>query len=133
MNLGGPRQGPASTRAGVLFAAFRNSLRGLGFAVRSERAVRQELVILALGIPGALLITDQLWTRVALVGVLLVLMAVELLNTAIEKLCDHVTPSRHPQIGTVKDLGSAAVFCALTLAALVWLAAGAEALLQRWP
>ncbi len=50
-------------------------------------------------------------------------MAVELLNTAIEKLADHVTPERNPKIGVLKDYGSAAVFCALSLAALVWIAA----------
>jgi diacylglycerol kinase (ATP) len=51
-------------------------------------------------------------------------MAVELLNTAIEKLCDHVTPERHEQVRAIKDMGSAAVFCALALAALLWGAAG---------
>jgi diacylglycerol kinase (ATP) len=49
-------------------------------------------------------------------------MAVELLNTGLEKLADHVTPEWHPRIGMVKDCGSAAVFCTLCLAALVWIA-----------
>jgi len=46
-----------------------------------------------------------------------------LLNTAIEKLSDHVTPEHHIQIGIIKDAASAAVFCLLLLAGLVWLAA----------
>ena len=129
MNLNEPRSGAASPRSGLLFSAFGNSLRGLGLAARSERAVRQELILLAVAVPAALLITDQLWTRVGLVGVLLIVMAIELLNTGLEKLCDHVTPTHHPQIGAVKDLGSAAVFCGLLLATLVWAAALMEALL----
>jgi diacylglycerol kinase (ATP) len=58
-----------------------------------------------------------------MIGTLLVVLAVELLNTAIEKLSDHVTREQHPDIGMIKDFGSAAVFCALCLAGLVWLAA----------
>jgi len=44
-------------------------------------------------------------------------------NTAVEKLADHVTPEEHDEIRRIKDFGSAAVFCALCLAGLVWLAA----------
>jgi diacylglycerol kinase (ATP) len=58
-----------------------------------------------------------------MVGVLLVLLAVELLNTAIEKLADHVTPEMNPKIGLIKDFGSAAVFCLLALSGLIWAAA----------
>jgi diacylglycerol kinase (ATP) len=43
-------------------------------------------------------------------------LAVELLNTAIEKLADHITREQHPEIGVIKDFGSAAVFCVLRLA-----------------
>jgi len=48
---------------------------------------------------------------------------VELLNTAIEKLADYVTREQHAEIRRIKDFGSAAVFCAICLAGLVWLAA----------
>lgn len=109
-------------------AAFRNSCAGLSVAMRSERAVRQELVALVIAIPAALIVGQTLWTRVALIGVVLALLAVELLNTCVEKLCDHVTPDLHPQIKIVKDMGSAAVLAALALAALVWIAAIAERL-----
>lgn len=51
-----------------------------------------------------------------MIGVLLVVLAIELLNTAIEKLSDHVTPEHNRHIGMIKDFGSAAVFCALWLA-----------------
>jgi diacylglycerol kinase (ATP) len=111
----------------ALVAAFLNSLRGFSFAARSERAIRQELVVLAIAVPAALILSSHLWVRVALIGSILVVLAVEFLNTAVEKLCDYVHPQHHPQIGQVKDIGSAAVFCALVLAALIWGAALVEA------
>lgn len=123
--MSGPAQG-RGVRA--LAGAFANSLAGLSHALRTERAVRQEAFALALAVPLAFVIGAGLWQRVALVGVVLLVLAAELLNTSIEKLADHVTPEIHPQIKIVKDLGSAAVLCALALAGLVWLAAVAERL-----
>jgi diacylglycerol kinase (ATP) len=58
-----------------------------------------------------------------MIGVLLLVICVELLNTGLEKLADHVTPEWNDQIGFIKDIGSAAVFCILVLAFLVWAAA----------
>jgi diacylglycerol kinase (ATP) len=106
-----------------LYLATLNSLRGLYFAVRNESAVRQELYLLFAGIPLAAWLAPGLGWFVAMVSVLLVLPAVELLNTAVEKLADHVMPEYHEQIKVVKDLGSAAVFVALTLVAFIWGAA----------
>ena len=77
--------------------------------------------VLALPI-GFFIAPTPIWF-VAMIGVLLVLLAVEFLNTAIEKLSDHVTPEHHPEIGMIKDFGSAAVFFALALSGMVWLAA----------
>ncbi len=114
-------------------AAFRNSLRGMILAARSEGAVRRELIALTLGLPSAVIISEELWAWAALISVLLLVLAIELLNTAIEKLCDHTTPEHHPAIGAVKDLGSAAVFCSLALAFLVWGAAIASALCGTGP
>ena len=66
------------------------------------------------------------WRRVMLICVILLLMIVELLNTAIEKLSDHVTPAMHPDIGRIKDMSSAAVGVALAIAGFTWLLALAE-------
>jgi diacylglycerol kinase (ATP) len=90
--------------------------------------VRQEAFALAFAVPLAFVVSVGVWQFVALVSVVLLVMAVELLNTSIEKLCDHVTPQIHPTIKIVKDMGSAAVLCALLIAGLVWLAALAERL-----
>ncbi|MDR7036827.1 diacylglycerol kinase (ATP) [Methylobacterium sp. BE186] len=107
----------------ALLLAFLNSWRGLLHGARTERAVRQELLLLGLGIPVALVLGASLWVRVALVASLLLMLAAEFLNTAIEKLCDHLHPDRHPRIGAVKDLASAGTFLAQVIAILVWIAA----------
>jgi diacylglycerol kinase (ATP) len=85
--------------------------------------MRQEVFLLCLAVPRGFFVTPGPAWYVAMIGVLLSLLAVELLNTAIERLSDHVTPEHHIEIGIIKDAGSAAVFCLLLLAALVWLAA----------
>jgi len=103
--------------------ATRNTWRGLVWAINSEAALREEIIALAIAVPLALFITDDGWKRALLIGVVLLVIAIELLNTAIEKLCDHVTPSQHTDIGRIKDMGSAAVGVTLVIAGLVWLAA----------
>ena len=109
-----------------LLRATLNSWNGLRAAARSEQAFREEVVALLIAIPAAFLVATETWRRVALIGVVLLLMIVELLNTAIEKLSDHVTPAHHPDIGRVKDMGSAAVGVALAIAGFTWLLALAE-------
>ena len=106
-----------------LFSATKNSLRGLGYSIRTEAAVRDEAIVFVVALPIGFMIAPSLAWYVAMIGTLLVVLAVELLNTAIEKLSDHVTREQHPDIGKIKDFGSAAVFCALCLVGLVWLAA----------
>lgn len=111
-----------------LLSATINSWNGLLAATRSEEAFRQELWVFVVAVPLAFLIGSSLWQRVAMIGVVVLIMVVELLNTCIEKLSDHVTPHSHPAIGRIKDMGSAAVGLMLLLAGLVWLAALAERL-----
>ena len=109
-----------------MWRATLNSWAGLKAAARSEAAFREELIALAVSVPLAFFITPLAWKRLALIGVVLLLLVVELLNTAIEKLSDHVTPAQHPDIGRIKDMASAAVGVALAMAGLAWLLAIAE-------
>jgi diacylglycerol kinase (ATP) len=111
-----------------LASAFRNSCAGLSQALRTERALRLEVIVLIVALPTALLLASGPWQFVALIASLLLVIAIELLNTCIERLCDHVTPDRHPQIKVVKDIGSAAVLTTLVLAGLIWTAAVFERL-----
>jgi len=109
-----------------MWRATLNSWRGMIAAARSEQAFREELIALAIAVPLAFLIAADAWKRLTLIGVILLLMAVELLNTAIEKLSDHVTPAHHPDIGRIKDMSSAAVGVALAIAGFTWLLALAQ-------
>lgn len=85
--------------------------------------MRQELIVLAIALPLALWLAPSAAWYVAMIGSLFVVLAIELLNTAIEKLCDHVSPEWRTNIGLVKDYGSAAVFFGLCLVGLVWIVA----------
>lgn len=103
-----------------------NTRNGLAFAIRSEQAIREELVALALAVPLAWLIGVTNMRRIELIAVVVMVLVVELLNTAIEKLADRLTTDHDPKIGQVKDMGSAAVGVALVMAGLFWLFAIAE-------
>ncbi len=111
-----------------MWRATLNSWRGLIAAAKSEQAFREELIAFAIAVPLEFVVATEAWTRLLLIGVVLLLMAVELLNTAIEKLSDHVTPAMHPDIGRIKDMASAAVGVALAIAGVTWLLAIAERL-----
>ncbi len=106
-----------------LVRALRNSRAGLAYALASERAVRQEAIALILAIPVSFWITDAPFRRALLIASLLVVLIAELLNTGIEKVCDLVHPTPHPAIKAAKDMGSAAVLCAIAASALLWGAA----------
>jgi diacylglycerol kinase (ATP) len=103
-----------------------NSRNGLIFAMRSEQAIREELVALALALPAAWFAGATMMRRVELVAAVVIVLIIELLNTAIEKLADRLTTDHDPQIGRVKDMGSAAVGVALIMAGLFWIFAIAE-------
>jgi len=109
-----------------LWRATINTRNGLAFAIRSEQAVREELIALALAVPFAWLVGATVMRRVELVATVALVLVVELLNTAIEKLSDRLTTDHDPQIGRVKDMGSAAVGVALVTAGLFWLFAIVE-------
>ena len=109
-----------------LWRATVNSRNGLAFAVRSEQAVREEVAALILAIPLAWLVGATMMRRVELFGAVVLVLIVELLNTAIEKLADRLTTDHDPQIGRVKDMGSAAVGVTLLMSGAFWLFAIAE-------
>jgi diacylglycerol kinase (ATP) len=104
-----------------LWQAAINSWNGLVAVTQSEEAFRQEIFVLVFGVPLAFLLTSDVGERFALIGVIIFIMIVELLNTAIEKLCDRVTRDDDPVIKRVKDMGSAAVGLSLLSAGAVWL------------
>ena len=112
-------------RGGIvrIWAALWNSISGLREGLSTEAAIKQEVALALIAVPVSLLIARDLWTWVAMMASLLFLLAVEFLNTAIERLCNHVRPELHVDIKVTKDLGSAAVLFAILLTALIWIAA----------
>jgi diacylglycerol kinase (ATP) len=123
-----PLQPPFITSMERLLRAAVNTWNGFLAATRSEEAFRQELAVLVVAIPLAFLVTEAAWKRFVLIGVVLLLLVVELLNTAIEKLADRVSREIDPQIGRVKDMGSAAVGLTLVIVGIAWFLALAERL-----
>jgi len=104
-----------------LLRAAVNTWNGLIAATRSEEAFRQELAVLALAVPLAFIITEGGIYALILIAMVLMVMVIELLNTAIEKLSDFVTPARDDRIKRIKDMGSAAVGLTIAATGLVWL------------
>lgn len=104
-----------------LILASGYSIKGLRAAWCHEAAFRQELILTLLLIPIALWLDFSVMERLLLIAVLILVLVVELLNSAIEAVIDRIGPERHELSGRAKDLGSAAVFLSLLLAAVVWL------------
>ena len=103
-----------------LVAAWRNSWAGLRDIWRNEEAFRIEAVLFVLSIPAAAFLCSSIGQFALLTGSLLLLMIVEILNSAIEAAIDRIGPERHELSRIAKDLGSLAVLLAMVLAGIVW-------------
>jgi len=104
-------------------AAFWNTVGGFREGLKTEAAIKQETAIAIIALPASFLIATNVWIWVALMGSLILLLAAEFLNTAIERLCNHLHPEKHDAIKVTKDLASAGVFCVIAIAGLIWIAA----------
>jgi diacylglycerol kinase (ATP) len=124
-SYGHRRQSALPGRGGLvrILAAVLNSIRGLREGLITEAAVKQEIALAVVLLPVSFFVARSVWVWLALVASVLFVLVVEFLNTAVERLCNHVTPERHEAIRVTKDLASTAVFFALFLAGLVWLVA----------
>ncbi|MGV6857438.1 MAG: diacylglycerol kinase [bacterium] len=100
--------------------AFGYSIRGLRATYEQEAAFRQEVWLFVAGAPIGLWLGDGGIERALLVGSLLLVMIVEILNTAVESVVDRIGLEKNVLSGQAKDQGSAAVFLALALAMLTW-------------
>jgi diacylglycerol kinase (ATP) len=102
--------------------ATRYSLDGLIAAWRNEDAFRQEALAFVFLVPVALLLPLVLIEKIALIGVLVLVLIVELLNSGIEAAIDRDSLEINPLGKRAKDLGSAAVMLSLVLAGATWAA-----------
>ncbi|MGB5444735.1 MAG: diacylglycerol kinase [Psychromonas sp.] len=103
----------------ILAAGY--SLQGLKSAFQQEAAFRQELLLAVILIPIACLLDVSQIERILLITSLLLVLIVEVINSAIEAVVDRIGSEHHELAGRAKDMGSAAVFLALGLTAYIWL------------
>ena len=103
-----------------IFSAFAYSLDGFRSAWKHEHAFRQELILFVVGTVVALLLHISAFEKLMLIGVLVLVLIVELINSAIEAVVDRISLERHPLSKNAKDFGSAAVLLAFLLAAAAW-------------
>jgi len=103
-----------------LIKAGQYSWSGLKAAYQHEEAFRQEVWLTLVAVPLALWLGDKGVEKALMIGSVILLLVVELLNSAIEAAVDRVGEELHPLSGRAKDMGSAAVALAALNSALVW-------------
>jgi len=103
-----------------ILSAARHSFDGLVAAWRGEQAFRQEILLLVIGTVIALALEISSFQKLVLIGVLVLVLIVELINSALEAVVDRISLERHPLSKNAKDFGSAAVSLSLGLAAAAW-------------
>ena len=106
---------------GRMLRAFDSSAKGLVGAFREEAAFRQELLFACVTLPLGLWLGRSGVERALLVAPVLLILIVELLNSAIEATVDRIGLERHALAGLAKDIGSAAVMLSFILLGVIWL------------
>jgi diacylglycerol kinase (ATP) len=109
-----------------LISAARNSADAFTHLIRNEKAIQQEVALFLLALPVGWWLSGDWRGYAILLGSILVLILVEVLNTAVEAACNAVTRDTRPEIKLAKDCGSLAVAIAILLAAGTWLLAALE-------
>lgn len=105
---------------GRILPAMGYALAGLKAAWQNEHAFRQELVFVVIGTVVALFLSVSSFQKLFLIAVLVLVLIVELFNSAIEAIVDRVSLERHPLSKNAKDMGSAAVMLSIFLAVASW-------------
>jgi len=111
---------PGKSGIGRIMDATKYSSLGFCAAFKHEAAFRQELAMAVVGIPLAVWLARDGSQFLFLSVPLLLLLLVELANSAIEAVVDRIGSEHHELSGRAKDMGSATVFMALTIVAVCW-------------
>lgn len=106
-----------------LINATRFSLQGIRCAAKHEAAFRQEAWVLLVGVPCAFWVASTVWQAALLISSLLLILMIEMVNSALESLVDRVSTEFHELSGRTKDMGSAAVMLSIVIAGILWSAA----------
>ena len=117
---GSPRPTGGILDAGRVISSAKNSYTGLRDAIRDQRAFRQELVLGFILTPMAIWLGADGLERAMLLASLMLVLVVELLNSAVETVVDRIGTEQNELSGRAKDLGSAAVFLSLLNVPVVW-------------
>ena len=117
---------PGKTGLARIIAAGGYSLQGFKAAYKNEAAFRQEAWLFIILFPLALLWPVSLLAKALLIGSLMLVLIVELFNSAIEAVVDRIGPEHHELSGRAKDIGSAAVLLALLLVIITWILVGID-------
>lgn len=112
---------PGNTGLKRIVKATGYSIQGLKAAFKHEAAIRQELALLSIAVILAWLADVGMVERILMIGVVVLVLIVELVNSAIEAVVDRIGIERHELSGRAKDIGSAAVMVALAFAVFTWL------------
>ncbi|AVH27283.1 diacylglycerol kinase [Vibrio diabolicus] len=112
---------PGNTGLKRIVKATGYSIQGLKAAFKHEAAIRQELALLSIAVILAWLVDVGMVERILMIGVVVLVLIVELVNSAIEAVVDRIGIERHELSGRAKDIGSAAVMVALAFAGFTWL------------
>lgn len=96
------------------------AMKGLRAALVHEDAFRQEVLVAAVAIPVALFSAAGITGKALLVSSIILVLIVELINSALEAAVDHTSLAYHPLAGRAKDIASAAVFLSIVNAIAVW-------------
>ncbi len=111
---------PGATGLTRIIHAYGYSMKGLRAAFINESAFRQESMLALLLTPLAIFLGQNAIEYILLIGSVLLVLVVELLNSAIEAVVDRISDEHHELSGRAKDIGSAAVFISLCIVVLVW-------------
>jgi len=103
-----------------VFKAALYSFKGLGAAFKYEEAFRLELIAMVVMFPLALWLGHGGVEKALMAGSLILVLVVELINSAVEAVVDRVSVEHHKLSGRAKDIGSAAVFMALVNVVVIW-------------
>jgi diacylglycerol kinase (ATP) len=111
---------PGNTGLMRIFRAFGFSMQGFAALWKNEAAFRQELMLAVVMVPAAVWVARNALELSLLLLPLFIVVITEIVNSAVEAVVDRISDEHHELAGRAKDMGSAAVFVALTMTAVIW-------------
>ncbi|HEY0966491.1 MAG TPA: diacylglycerol kinase [Opitutaceae bacterium] len=121
-----PEPEPKRRNVRNFFASLRYAIDGFWAALKHEPSFREDLLFVVLLVPFAIILPVNAVSTALMIASLLLIMIVELLNSAIEWTIDYLRPEIHPLAKRIKDMASAAVFLAYLNCIIVWI-------IMLWP